>query len=246
MWKTTHLSSAHSLQWSVTHNRLSWLKLFLQQHDQSAMGAHVWWVEHISTAFCCGFNNCGELKFKIWIHWGGLTLWHCDINEARYVFSRTMHHCHRNCQTLRFMARDCIGQNNWKLGNTSILFPFLFLFIQVSLEISTMPTPSKATKRTSPFSPVNIPRDPFFKSWDLFHTSITLQPCIRCRTVALGQHMLLEQSFSNDASKANNSPGNASSSRLFDNCTGTFRKKICIATCCKASGKTLSKDERYC
>ena len=176
----------------------------------------------------------------------GLDSWHCDINEARYVFSRTMHHCHRNCQTLRFMARDCIGQNNWKLGNTSIFFPFLFLFIQVSLEISTMPTPSKATKRTSPFSPVNIPRDPFFKSWDLFHTSITLQPCVRCRTVALGQHMLLEQSFSNDASKANNSPGNASSSRLFDNCTGTFRKKICIATCCKASGKTLSKDERYC
>ena len=58
--------------------------------------------------------------------------------------------------------------------------------------------------------------------------------------------MLLEQSFSNDASKANNSPGNVSSSRLFNNCTGTFQKKVCVATSCKASGKTLSKDERYC
>ena len=58
---------------------------------------------------------------------------------------------------------------------------------------------------------------------DSIARNFILQPRVRCRTVAPGQYMLLEQSFSNDASKANNSPGNASSSHLFNNCTAEGR-----------------------
>ena len=127
-----------------------------------------------------------------------------------------------------------------------IFWPFLFLLIQVSLWISTIPTSWKATKRTSPFTPVKIPREPFFKSSFRFHTSITLQPRFNCRTGVPGQHMLLDPWFSNRAWKVTKSPGNASSSRLLDNCTGTFRKKMRVASSWNAGGKALPRDKRYC